>query len=216
MSALELKTEIEQANARIGELETQKTEQAVAFDATQRAFIEGKAGVDKLHAEQSQLTLIEQAIAALKATLEKLTSAFRTQSETETRHKKIAKMTASANAVETLLDDYLKTRSDLNDLVAKYAETLIEQATAYQNKQAEYQSIMRDVDPSPTLAELQLSDRARQLASATHLNHEPVEYSDVIALAENQLAARINKTERAARRIEFEARRKETANAQAA
>jgi len=45
MSAIQLETEIERTNTRIGELETQHDERSAAFDATQKAFIEGKAGV---------------------------------------------------------------------------------------------------------------------------------------------------------------------------
>jgi len=148
--------------------------------------------------------------------LEKLTSAFRTQSETETRQEKIANMAAAANSVEPLLNDYLKTRSEFNDIITEFAETLIRKATAFQSKQSNYQALMRQLDPQPSRDELAISDKARQLASASHFNHPPLEYDQAIALAENLLAAKINKAAQEKRRTEFEALRKEPAKARAA
>lgn len=206
MNAAEIQKEAERTNTRIEELESQHDEQASAFEAAQKAFVAGKGDVDRLHAEQGKLTLISQAIESLRATAHKLATTFKGQSEVESRHQIIQTMTAAANDVEPLLDDYLKTRNEFNDLVSKYAEALIEKAQAYRNKQSTFQTLLGGLDPKPSNSELQISDNARRLASATYFNHPPIEYGEVVGLAETMLAAKINKADQAKRQAEYHAR----------
>jgi hypothetical protein len=138
-----------------------------------------------------------------------LTSAFGNQSAAEARREQIKQMTDAANAVEPLVNQYLETRREFNDVVSKYAETLINQATAYQKKQAEYQAINAQLEPPATYAEIQeigLNEKTRTLASATFFNHPPLEYGEVIARAESQVASRLNKLARGERVAAFHAR----------
>lgn len=207
MKALEIKSELDKTHSRIAELEMERERQTVAVEATEKAFIDGKADVAKLNDAQGKLSLYERTIESLRATYQRLKSAFENQSEAEARREQIKKMTAAANDVEPLLNDYLQTRNEFNDVVSKYAETLINKATAYRNKQAEYQAINAQLEPPATKSEIQISDTARRLASATYFNHPPLEYSEVIALAENQIAAKINKAAQAKRQAEYNARR---------
>lgn len=197
--AIEIKTEVDKTELRILEFQTQFDEQTASFEATQQAFIAGKSDVNQLHAEQSKLTLISQAIESLKATYQKLKSAFENQSEAEARREQIKKMADAANAVEPLLNDYLKTRNEFNEIVSEYAKTLIDKATAYRNKQREYQTINAKLEPPAANSEIQINDTARRLASATYFNHPPLEYGEAVALAENLLAAKINKAAQAKR-----------------
>jgi hypothetical protein len=106
-------------------------------------------------------------------------ASFRTQSEADRRHEAIKNAADAANAVKPLLDDYLKTRSEFNDLVSKYAESLIEKAQAYRTKQSTFQKILRELAPLPSNSEMQISDNARHLASATYVNHPAIENGEV-------------------------------------
>jgi DNA repair exonuclease SbcCD ATPase subunit len=206
--AMEIKSELDKTQSRITELEMERDLQTVAVEATEKAFIDGKADVAKLNDAQGKLSLYERTIESLRATYQRLKSAFENQSEAEDRREQIKKMTDAANSVEPLLNDYLQTRNEFNDVVSKYAETLINQATAYRNKQAEYQSIVREL--KPTGAEIQesgLEQKTLTMASATYFNHPPMgTFDEAVALAENLLAAKINKAAQAKRQAEFSAR----------
>jgi DNA repair exonuclease SbcCD ATPase subunit len=203
MKALEIKSELDKTQSRIAELEMERERQTVAVEATQKAFIDGKADVAKLNDAQGELSLYERTIESLRATYQRLKSAFDKQFEADSRGELLERMKAAANDVEPLLNDYLQTRNEFNDVVSKYAETLINKATAYRNKQSEYQTINAQLEPPATNSEIQISDTARRLASATYFNHPPLEYSEVIALAENQIAAKINKEARAKRQSDY-------------
>ncbi len=204
--AIEIQSELDKTQSRIAELEMELERQTVAVAATEKAFIDGTADAAKLNDAQGKLSLFERTIESLKSTFEKLKSAFEKQSAQEGRAGLIQQMTAAANDVEPLLNDYLQTRIEFNDVVSKYAETLINKANAYQTKQAQFQSINAELKPPASNSEIQIGDTARRLASATYFNHAPLEYGEVISRAENQLAAKINKVERAKRQAEYNAR----------
>jgi uncharacterized coiled-coil protein SlyX len=202
--AVEIETEIDKTDSRITELETQLSEQTTTFEGVQQAFIAGKSDIDRLHAEQSKLTLISQAIEALKATCQRLKSAFEKQSAQEKRTELLKRMTTSANAVEPLVDDYLKTRNEFHEIVADYAEKLINKAETYRKKQIEYRAIVGEL--KPTAAEIQesgLAQMTRTMAEATYFNHPPLEYGEAIHIAENQLAVKLNRAAQAKRTAEF-------------
>jgi thioredoxin-like negative regulator of GroEL len=191
--AMEIKSEIDKTDSRITELEMERARQSATVEATQKAFIDGTADVAELNDAQGKLSLYERTIESLRATYQRLKSAFENQSESEARREQIKKMTDAANDVEPLLNDYLQTRNEFNDVVSKYAETLINKATAYRNKQAEYQTIKAQLEPPATNSEIQISDTARRLASATYFNHPPIEYEQAINTAERHLAAKLNR-----------------------
>jgi uncharacterized coiled-coil protein SlyX len=203
--AMEIKSEVDKTDSRITELETELSEQTTTFESVQQAFIAGKSDIVQLHAEQSKLTLLSQAIEALKATYQKLKSAFDNQSAQERRTELLKQMATTANEVEPLVNDYLQTRNEFNDVVSKYAETLINKATAYRNKQAEYQSIVREL--KPTGAEIQesgLEQKTRTMASATYFNHPSTgTFDEAIALAENLLAAKLNRIAQTKRQSDY-------------
>jgi len=192
--AMEIKSEVDKTDSRITELETELSEQTTTFEVVQQAFIAGKSDINQLHAEQSKLTLLSQAIEALKATYQKLKSAFEHQSAQERRTELLKQMATTANEVEPLVNQYLETRSEFHELVSDYAEKLIVKGETYRKKQAEYQSIVREL--KPTGAEIQesgLEQKTLTMAAATYFNHPPLEYDQVIKTAEMLLAAKLNR-----------------------
>jgi DNA repair exonuclease SbcCD ATPase subunit len=202
-TAMEIQSEIDKTDLRITELEMERERQTAAVAATEKAFIDGTADVAKLNDEQGSLSILTQTIESLRSTYQRLTSAFGNQSEAEARREQIKKMTDAANDVEPLLNQYLETRNEFNDIVSKYAETLINQATAYQKKQAEFQAINAQLKTPASNSEIQISDTARRLASATFFNHPPLEYSEVISRAENQLGSKLNRIAQAKRQSDY-------------
>ena len=63
-------------------------------------------------------------------------------------------MTVAAKTVEPLLNEYLKTRNEFNEIVSEFAKILVSKVEAYRAKQAEYQKILRELNPPLTVAEL--------------------------------------------------------------
>jgi chromosome segregation ATPase len=211
-TAIEIKSELSKTDSRITELETQLTEQEATFEVVQQAFIAGKSDINQLHAEQSKLTLFEQAIESLNATYQKLKSAFENQSAREGRAELLKQMADAANQVQPLVDQYLETRSEFHGIVSDYAIKLVEQASTYQAKQAQYQSIVSQLEPTGgEIQESGLDQKTRTMAAAHYFNHAPLEYGEVIALAERLLAAKLNKAAQAKRTAAHNAAKAETA-----
>ncbi len=200
--SIEIKSEIDKTDSRITELETQLTEQTATFEGVQQAFIAGKADSDELHAEQGKMTLLAQGLESLKAMFERLKSAFERQSAEERRGELLRQMATTANEVEPLVDDYLKTRNEFHELIKKYAENLFSNAETYRSKQLEYRAIVAEL--KPTDEEIQasgLDQKTRTMASATYFNHPSAGFfTEAVALAENLLAAKLHK-EASQRRI---------------
>lgn len=222
MKADELKTEIEQTESRITELEAQEIERRQAFETAQEAYVSGKGDLEALHNEQSKLTLVRQAIESLKATGQKLRQAFETQSANERRNRLIKDLVKTANEVEPLVDKYFQSRGEFDELVSKYSERLVSEATDFRTKQREYQSILKQINPPATAEELTragLSDEARQFATTERFNRPQPANPEVIGHAEMIQVNKLNRiaqqeqraqyaAERAKRRDEQEARRK--------
>ena len=206
--AIEIKNELDNTTNRLTELETELDEQTSKFEAVQSEFIKGEADIDRLHTEQQKVTLLAQAIEALRATAGKLKASFGMQSEAENRRQTIKIMAESSNQVEPLLNDYLKSRDKFNDIIAKYAATLIEKRKAYQDKQLEYKTALTSLDAPVTDAESRqsgLDAKACELASRTFFNNPPVEFDRSIVEAENLLAAKLNEAARRTRRTASQA-----------
>jgi hypothetical protein len=204
MNALEIKSEMDKTQLRTTELENELTGQTTTFEATQKAFIEGRSDVNQLHAEQSKMTLLAQAIEALRTTYQKLKSAFENQSADERRSELLKRMTDAANSVPALVDDYLTTRDEFNLLVENYAEKLVSKMRLYQSKQAEYQSIFQDIKPTDEeIAQTGLEMPRRTMAGASYFNHPPMgTFTEAVSLAENLLIAKLNKEAQAKRQAD--------------
>ncbi len=216
-NAMEIKSEIDKTDSRITELETQLSEQTTTFEGVQQAFIAGKSDVNRLHSEQSKLTLLSQAIESLKAAGQKLKSAFENQSAKEQRSELLERMKATANEVEPLVTAFLETRAEFHEIVSKYARRLVDKREAYMSKQVEYQSIVRELKPTgEEIAESGLSERTRTMAATGHINHPALEYDRALLLAEQTLAAKIGDAARAKRQADYNARTIERAGKQAA
>ncbi len=204
MKALEIKSEIDKTQSRIAELETEREQQTATVEAAEKSYINGKADIAKLNDAQGKLSLYERTIESLRATYQRLKSAFESQSEVETRREQIKQMTAAANEVGPLVNNYLKTRDEFHEIVKGYAERLIAEGEMYRSKQAQYRQIVGELEP--TAEEIQTTGLDQQTltrAGATYFNHPPLEYGEPIQLAENLLAAKTNKAEQAKRAAAF-------------
>jgi hypothetical protein len=206
--ALEIGFEIDKTGSRIAELEMERERQTVAVAATEKAFIDGTADAAKLNDAQGKLSLYERTIGSLRETFEKLKSAFENQSAQESRAELLKQMADAANQVQPLVDAYLSTRLEFHGIVSDYAEKLVRQASAYQTKQAQYQSIVSQLEPTGgEIQESGLDQKTRTMAAATYFNHPSTgNFDEPVALAEKLLAAKLNRAAQDKRQAESRAR----------
>jgi chromosome segregation ATPase len=200
MKTLEIESELDKTQSRIEELEMARERQTVAVAATQKAFIDGKADVAKLNDEQGKLSLYEQTIESLKATYQSLKSRFESESADQTRREMLKQMASAANQVEPLVNDYLKTRSEFNEIVSKYAPLLVERREAYTEKQREYRRIVSQIEPTgEEIHSSGLQQRTLTMASTGFINYPSIEFERVIIAAEQAIAGKIADAARAKR-----------------
>jgi uncharacterized protein YdcH (DUF465 family) len=202
--AMEIKSEIDKTESRIAELEMERERQTVAVKATEKAFVDGKADVAKLNDAQGKLSLYERSIESLRAIYQRLKSDFEKQFEVDSRVELLERMKATAVEVEPLVNSYLDTKNEFHEIVSQYAEKLVAKSQTYQNKQVEYQTIIAEL--KPTDAEIQslgLEQKTLTLAATSYINHPPVEYGEAIKLAENLLAAKLNRAAQAKRQSNY-------------
>jgi multidrug efflux pump subunit AcrA (membrane-fusion protein) len=169
----EIKKELDSTNTRISELETELTRQTATFEATQAAFIADKANLDELHAEQSKLTLLAQAIESLEATANELHSTFNEVTATETRTALIESAKAAAHQAEKLWTEAHTHRLELDDAIGKFAEIYLDKLLLFRAKQKDYMRLRGQVQPNQTLG---LSDELVRLLENNHLNFSPIRF----------------------------------------
>jgi len=169
----EIKNELDSTNKRIAELETELTKQTATFEATQAAFIADKADLDALHAEQSKLTLLAQAIESLEATANELRAAFDELTATETRTALIESAKAAAHQAEKLWAEAHTHRLELDDAIGKFAEIYLDKLLLFRAKQKDYMRLRGQVQPNQTLG---LPDSITRLLENNHLNFSPIRF----------------------------------------
>ena len=206
----EIKKEVDQTNSRIGELQLELDKQKATFETTQQAFIAGNCDADRLHAEQSKLTLISQAIEALKAQYQIVKTAFDAASDAENRRQTLAACREHAEQAEIMFSDYLKFRDEFNQIIAANAEKLLNKKTEFRHQQKEFERKFRTLHaPEDKASQLQavkeleqagLSKAIYSLVTSGYQNLPPVEFAETLHNAESLLASKRYKTEEKERR----------------
>jgi len=212
-TAMEIQSEIDKTDLRITELEMERERQTAAVAATEKAFIDGTADVAKLNDEQGKLSLYERTIESLRSSFQTLKSTFERQSSEERRGELLRQMTDAANSVPILVDDYLKTRSEFHEIIEKYATILVGKNEAYRVQQDLYRAIVSQLEPTGgEIQESGLEQKTLTMASATYFNHPPMgTFDEAVTLAENLLAAKLNRAAQAKRTAEYNAEKPENA-----
>ncbi len=146
----EIKTELDRTTKRLDELTEMRAGVAGNLKTLQSGFVGGKTSLDELQAEQSKLTTLNDSIKALEAKQGELHAAFQKASLSESRQSLLESAKATALEAEPLFNEYLSIRAELNEVLAGYASRLIEKLGNYRNKQEQYASIVRQLEPQLT------------------------------------------------------------------
>ncbi len=133
-----IETELGSTNQRVIELQTQLNEQTATFEATQTAFVGGKASIDELHAEQQKLTLITQAIESLETAASELQTAFDEAVEAESLKTLLESAKQTALEAETLFGESVEIREEFDKIIAEFAEKLCDKFYAFRIAKKKY------------------------------------------------------------------------------
>ncbi|MBA4121486.1 MAG: hypothetical protein H0X72_03345 [Acidobacteria bacterium] len=170
----EIKKGLDSTNARIAELETELNKQTATFEATQTAFIAGKANLPALHTEQSKLSLLTQAIESLEATANELRTTFNEVTAAETRTALIESARVAGRCAETLFDEALADRRELDDAIGELAEKFTDRMLEFHAKRKSYLKSRGQLEPTTKIPEI--SDDAILLLEKNHLNFPSIRF----------------------------------------
>ncbi len=202
----EIKNELSQTIARLDELAEMRDRLNTNLETLQQAFVGGKTSLDELQSQQARLTTLDSSIEALHTKQSELHDAFQKASLSESRQILLEKAKTIAIEVEAVSDEYVEMRNRFNNLIGEYAAKMLDKRILFLVKQKEYRTTYGQIEnQSPEksgqihveLRQIGLTDKARNLATATYESYPPVEFVEVIAIAERLLS---NKIERAARK----------------
>jgi prefoldin subunit 5 len=220
----ELKNELDATIKRLSELTEMRDGINNTLKTLQDDFINGKAVLVQVQNEQSRLTTLNDSIEALELRQSELQTAFDNLSAVEARQALLEKLVTLGNKTEPLLDDYLETKSEFNEIVSQYAEKLIKKITAYRATQKEFHNAFRQLAPEienlqwitpelrplysqiiDELEKLGLLEKAQKLAINGTFPEPALEYGQTINVAEGILLYKLNKKEQEIEKARFDA-----------
>jgi len=188
----QIENELASTNTRISELESELNQQTATFEATQAAFIGGKANLDALHAEQSKLTLLSQAIESLEATANELRMAFDELAAAEARQNLLESAKAAANEAEKLWSETLACRLALDTKIGEFAGKLVDKLFDFHEKRREYLRLRGQFEPNQTPG---LSNDVVLLLEKNHLNFPAIQFGSAVLSAYQTVATEREKQE---------------------
>ncbi len=187
----EIENEIASTDARISELESELNTSKASFEATQTAFIAGKANLDELHAEQSKLTLLAQAIDSLKTTSNELQTTFGEMTEAEARQTLLESARSTALQAETLFNESLELRRELDNKIGELAEKFLEKLFDFHEKRRDYLRLRGQFPPDTKTPGL--SNDVVLLLEKNHLNFPAARFGLSIGSACGQIEREMEK-----------------------
>jgi uncharacterized coiled-coil DUF342 family protein len=201
----QIEGELNQTTKRLDELTEMRDGITVNLQGLQQGFIDGKTSLDELQAEQGKLITLDSSIKVLEAKQDELHTAFQKASLSEARQTLLKKAKETAIEAESFHNEYLKMRNDFHDSIRDYTEKLIGKLKSYRGKQKEFGRIADQTQLTfKELEQLGLSPESHKIATSSYINYQPFEYGEVVALAENLLAGKLNKAAQAKDKAEFD------------
>lgn len=209
--SVELKTELDKTNDRIGELQTSLDAQKSSFDKVQKSYVAGKSDLEALQAEQSKLNALKQLVESLQSTAERLEGDYRKAVENESRAAVLGRLKTIANETESALNDYIAER----EAAGKALKRAVDSFLAFKGKQGEFIAAFRELIPIETFAHIPKESR-EEFQAITHelesiaLSKQTFDSAALVPnLPENEFGDLIKQAEFAAERKQYEAAAKE-------
>ena len=219
-TAAQIETELNQTNARHGELQEMRADITGRLDALQTGFIDGTTPLDALQTEQARLTTLSSSITALDAKQGELQKQLAAALRLESENASLEKATALAIEAAAGIVKYVELRNEFDEIIRERSEQLFDQLVAIRGFQSEYKETLESVDGlkiglraasgdaarlddvKEELRRKEMSDDVMKWARAESLNVPPVESDFAFQMLFNSV---VGKRELEARRIKREA-----------
>jgi hypothetical protein len=219
-TAAQIETELNQTNARRGELQEMRADITGKLDALQTGFIDGTTPLAALQTEQAGLTTLSSSITALDARQGELQKQLAAAHQLESENASLEKATAIAVEVAAGIVKYVELRNEFDEIIRERSEQLFDQIVVIRGFQNEYKETLDPVDGlkiglrvapginarleevKSELRRKEMSDDVMNWARADSLNVPPVESDFAFQML---LSSVVNKREIEARRIKREA-----------
>lgn len=209
----EIETELNSTNKRIAELKTQLNEQSTAFETAQAAFVGGKASLDSLHAEQSKLTLVTQAIESLEAKRGELQIELQKATHDESQAEIMNRLKSIADEAEKEFANRETIRLEFDAVISKFAKSLFEASERLGAKAQDFRRKLKQLSPEYQKQARGVINSAAfsLLENGSRNSSNRFEFPDVINTTEMILLQQKHRTEQAERQAKFTAERAKNA-----
>jgi hypothetical protein len=194
-----IKTELDLTNERLSELITMRGGISTNLQTLQDGFVNGKTSLDEVQAEQARLNTLNSSITALEAKQDELHTAFQMASLSESRQNLIESARTTAQQAETLFDEALELRRELDDAIGELAEKFCDKLFEFHEKRKAYVKLRGQFEPNQTPG---LSDDVVLLLEKNHLNFPPIRFGLSFQAACQVIEKEMEKEEIAERQAE--------------
>jgi hypothetical protein len=195
-----MKTELDQTTEKLSELITMRDRLNTNLQTLQARFINGKIPLGEMEVEQARLNTLNSSIKALEAKQSELKTAFDEVTATEARQNLLESARATALQAETLFDEALELRRELDDAIGNSAEKFTDKMLEFHAKRKSYLNLRGQLEPTIKIPEI--SDDAILLLEKNHLNFSPIRFGLSVQSACEVIEKEREKSELAKRQAE--------------
>jgi uncharacterized coiled-coil DUF342 family protein len=200
MKVSTIKTELDLTNERLSELTEMRDGINTNLQTLQDGFVNGKTSLDEVQAEQARLNTLNSSITALEVKQSGLQTAFQMASLSEARQNLIASARTTAQQAETLFDEALELRRELDDAIGELAEKFTDKMLDFHAKRKSYLKLRGQFEPN--IQTPGLSNDVVLLLEKNHLNFPPVRFGLSFQAACQVVEKEMEKEELAERQAE--------------
>jgi uncharacterized phage infection (PIP) family protein YhgE len=122
----EIKTELDNATKRLGELAEMRDGITANVETLQKGFIDGNTPLEELQAEQGKLTILNESIKALETKQDELHTAFQKASHNESQTEIMNRLKSLVAEAEKTFSNRETIRLEFDAVIGKYARSLFE------------------------------------------------------------------------------------------
>jgi uncharacterized phage infection (PIP) family protein YhgE len=193
------KTELDLTNERLSELTEMRDGINTNLRTLQDGFVNGKTSLDEVQAEQARLNTLNSSITALEVKQSELQAAFAEMTKAEARQNLIESARTTAQQAETLFNESLELRRELDDAIGELAEKFTDKMFEFHEKRKSYMKLRGQFEPNQTPG---LSDDVVLLLEKNHLNFSPIRFGLSVDSSIRTIEVEREKSELAKRQAE--------------
>jgi uncharacterized phage infection (PIP) family protein YhgE len=195
-----IKTELDQTTERLSELIAMRLRLNNRLKTLQDGFVSGKTPLAEVQSEQAALDTLTSSITALEVKQSELQTAFNEVTASEARQNLIETARTTAQQAETLFNESLELRRELDDAIGELAEKFTNKLFEFHEKRKAYMKLRGQFESSTGTPGL--SNDVVLLLEKNHLNFPPVRFGLSVQAACQVIEKEMEKEEIAERQAE--------------